>query len=57
MGTNGCRSKQDIFRYCVKEMVRIKHPNALLVYGTNQDLGLDIPVLRIPTFVENFTNR
>lgn len=54
MGTNGCRSKQDIFRYCVKEMVRIKHPNALLVYGTNQDLGLDIPVLRIPTFVEKF---
>ena len=52
MGTNITRSKRAIFKYCVTEMCKRKHPNLLLVYGNNVDLGLDIPVVKIPTFVE-----
>lgn len=52
MGTNRSPALKAIFRYCVSEMVRIKHPDMLLVYGSKADLKLDIPVINIPTYVD-----
>lgn len=52
MGTNSNRSLRSIFRYCVREMCVRKHPDTLLVYGNNTDLGLDIPVHHIPTYTD-----
>lgn len=57
MGTNKNRSERAIFKYCVREMCERKHPNLLLIYGNNTDLDLDIPVVRIPTYVENLRKR
>lgn len=57
MGTNRNRSLRAIFKYCVREMCERKHPDKLLIYGSNVDLELDIPIVRIPTFVESLRNR
>jgi hypothetical protein len=57
MGTNRKRSVTKIFKYCVHEMCERKHPETLLVYGSNADLGLNIPVIHIPTFVEDLRKR
>lgn len=57
MGTNRTRSERAIFKYCVREMCKRKHPEMLLVYGSNTNLELNIPVIKMPTFVECLRKR
>lgn len=52
MGTNSSRGKRALFKYCVEEMCKRKHPDQLLIYGSDVKLDLNIPIVRIPTFVE-----
>lgn len=56
MGTNRSHSQRAIVRYCVQEMVKRKHPDMLFTYGITYDLGLDIPIVRIPPFIEKFNH-
>lgn len=57
MGTDSTRSQQLMLKYCVQEMCKRKHPDLLLVYGSKTDLGVSVPIVRIPTFVDNLRNR
>ena len=57
MGTNRTHAQRSIFRYCVRAMCARKHPDMLLVYGSDVDLGLNVPVVHIPTFVEQLRKR
>ena len=54
MGTNKSESIQAIFRYCVQEMCKRKHPELLLIYGSNTKLDVDTPIIRISPFIGKF---
>ena len=54
MGTNKSPANRIIYEYCLREMCKQKRPDLLLLYGGDPPSGVDVPIYKIPTFIEKF---